>query len=217
MDSVVAISRALKLDRPVYMGCSVGGYLAPDLALYRPDDFRAVIGVNSAIAGSRSEEAGQPYVSPFSHPRCNTAYIGSSMYGITSPEARETYRRETGWVYSQGGPGIFGGDLHYFSVDHNLIGKAHRIDTSEDRRALPQRGVRLHGQRARRVACRADHGFNVRRCRGRVALLHERRLSPVSEDPDTGARRDPRQATPARDGSLASSTRPDRTGSSKMT
>ena len=90
-----------------------------------------MIGVNSAIAGSRSEEAGQPYVSPFSHPRCNTAYIGSSMYGITSPEARETYRRETGWVYSQGGPGIFGGDLHYFSVDHNLIGKAHRIDTSK--------------------------------------------------------------------------------------
>ena len=131
MDSVVAISRALKLDRPVYMGCSVGGYLAPDLALYRPDDFRAVIGVNSAIAGGRHEEAGQPYVSRYSHPQSSTAYIGSRMYMITSPEAREAFRRETAWVYSQGGPGIFGGDLYYFSIEHNLIGKAHQIDTSK--------------------------------------------------------------------------------------
>ena len=131
MDSIVAISHALKLDRPVYMGCSVGGYLAPDLALYRPDEFRAVIGINSAIAGSRSDQVGQPYASPFSHPSNNTAYIGSRMYMITSPEAREAYRRETGWVYSQGAPGIFGGDLYYFSVEHNLIGKAHEIDTSK--------------------------------------------------------------------------------------
>ena len=131
MDSVVAISRALKLNRPVYMGCSVGGYLAPDLALHRPDAFRAVIGINSAIAGSRSDEAGQPYVSRCSDPRNSTAYIGSRMYMITSPEACEAYRRETGWIYSQGGPGIFGGDLYYFSVDHNLMGKAHEIDTSK--------------------------------------------------------------------------------------
>ncbi len=130
MDSVVAISNALNLDRPVYMGCSVGGYLAPDLAYYHPDKFRAVIGVNSAIAGRLVEEKGQPYVSPFSHPQNSTAYIGSRMYMITSPEAREAFRRETDWIYSQGGPGIFGGDLYYFSVDHDLRGKAHAIDTS---------------------------------------------------------------------------------------
>ena len=131
MDSIVAISHALKLDRPVYMGCSVGGYLAPDLALYHPDEFRAVIGVNSAIAGGRHDEVGKPYISPYNHPNNSSAYIGASMYQGTSPEAREAYRRETGWVYSQGGPGIFAGDLYYFSVEHNLIGKAHKIDTSK--------------------------------------------------------------------------------------
>lgn len=131
MDSIVAISDALNLDRPIYMGCSVGGYLAPDLAYYHPDKFRAVIGINSAIAGSRSDEIDQPYRSRFSHPRNNSRYIGSRMYMITSPDARETYRRETAWIYSQGGPGVFGGDLYYFSVEHNLIGKAHKIDTSK--------------------------------------------------------------------------------------
>ena len=131
MDSIVAISDALKLERPVYMGCSVGGYLAPDLAFYHPDKFRAVIGINSAIAGSRSDEVDKPYASPYSHPRNNTRYIGSRMYMITSPDALESYRRETSWIYSQGGPGIFGGDLYYFSVEHNLTGKAHKIDTSK--------------------------------------------------------------------------------------
>ena len=130
MDSIVAISNALKLERPVYMGCSVGGYLAPDLAYYHPDKFRAVIGINSSIAGRLVENKGKPYASPFSHPQNSTAYIGSRMYMITSPEAREAFRRETGWIYSQGGPGIFGGDLYYFSVEHDLRGKAHAIDTS---------------------------------------------------------------------------------------
>ena len=48
---------------------------------------------------------------------------------ITSPEAPEVFRRETAWVYSQGGPGVFGGDLYYYSVDHNLVGRAHEVDT----------------------------------------------------------------------------------------
>ena len=41
--------RALGLERPVYIGCSMGGHLAPDLALERPDAYRAVIGVEGNI------------------------------------------------------------------------------------------------------------------------------------------------------------------------
>ena len=144
MDSIVAIADALELDRPVYMGCSIGGYLAPDLALYRPKHFRAVIGVNASIAGS-----GAPSQNPsakaamnrpisdrtaadaFFHPRINGETIGAAMYEITSPEAPDAYRRETAWVYSQGGPGIFAGDLYYYIYDHDLVGKAGQIDTSK--------------------------------------------------------------------------------------
>src|SRR5947199_1541305 len=46
--------------------------------------------------------------------------------------AREAYRRETGWVSSQGGPGVFAGDLYYYSYDHDLAGgNAGKIDTSK--------------------------------------------------------------------------------------
>ena len=144
MDTIVSFCRALNLDRPVYMGCSIGGYLAPDLALYHLNDFRAVIGVNASIAGalapSRNQQARAMMDRPIGergaadanfHPGVNGAFIGSSMYEITSPVAPEAYRRETAWVYSQGGPGIFAGDLYYYTYDHDLEGLASKIDTSK--------------------------------------------------------------------------------------
>jgi pimeloyl-ACP methyl ester carboxylesterase len=144
MDTIVGISHALELERPVYMGCSIGGYLAPDLALYHPDDFRAVIGVNAALAGgsapSRNPTATANMGRPISdratpdayyHPQVSGTWIGSRMYEITSPVAPEAYRRETGFVYSQGGPGVFAGDLYYYSYDHDLAnGLAGKIETS---------------------------------------------------------------------------------------
>jgi pimeloyl-ACP methyl ester carboxylesterase len=48
-----------------------------------------------------------------------------------SPSSPENLRHETAWVYSQGAPPTFKGDLHYYSVDHDLRGTAHHIDTSK--------------------------------------------------------------------------------------
>lgn len=53
------------------------------------------------------------------------------MYGLMSPTSPERYRRETAWVYSQGAPPTFKGDLYYYSVDHDLSGTAEQIDTSK--------------------------------------------------------------------------------------
>jgi len=53
------------------------------------------------------------------------------MYGITAPQSPEAFRRETAWVYSQGAPGVFKGDLHYYNVDHDLTGLAANIDTTK--------------------------------------------------------------------------------------
>ena len=47
------------------------------------------------------------------------------------PTAPEKYRRETVWVYSQGAPPVFKGDLYYYSVDHDLRETAQQIDTSK--------------------------------------------------------------------------------------
>ena len=47
---VLAVADALELDRPVVMGCSIGGRLVLRLAVDHPDRFRALIGLQAGAA-----------------------------------------------------------------------------------------------------------------------------------------------------------------------
>lgn len=124
MKFVLALSKELELERPVYMGSSIGGHLATDLALNFPDKFRAIVGLEAAIATPGG------YDDQWSHPRVSNEYKASVMYGLMSPTSPEKFRRETAWGYSQGAPPVFKGDLYYYSVDHNLADTAEKIDTT---------------------------------------------------------------------------------------
>jgi pimeloyl-ACP methyl ester carboxylesterase len=124
IDFLVEFSHALKLEKPVFMGCSMGGTMALDLALERPDEFRAVIGIEAAeyIPGFD--------LIWFDHPRISGEFKGANIYQATAPYSAEKYRREVVWGYNKSAPPVFKGDLHYYSVEHNLTGKLDKIDTS---------------------------------------------------------------------------------------
>jgi pimeloyl-ACP methyl ester carboxylesterase len=121
----VTLSQALELERPAYMGSSIGGHLALDMALHHPDEFRAVIGLEAAAATPGG------YLEIWNHPRVSSAFKASVMYGLMSPTAPEASRRETAWGYSQGAPPVFKGDLYYHDVDHAMGETARQIDTSK--------------------------------------------------------------------------------------
>jgi pimeloyl-ACP methyl ester carboxylesterase len=127
MKFMVALSRELELDRPVYMGCSMGGHLAGDLALHHPEDFRAVIGVEAALSSKGTDTL----LTWFHHPRLSNDSKPSLMYTLMAPQSPEARKRETIWVYSQGAPPVFRGDLHYYSQEHDLTETADRIDTKK--------------------------------------------------------------------------------------
>jgi pimeloyl-ACP methyl ester carboxylesterase len=127
--TVVAIADALELVRPVFMGCSIGGHLAPDLALHHPDRFRAVIAVNGGLATPGRGSA--DYENSWFHPRVASDWKAALMYSQTAPTSPEPYRRETAWIYAQGGPPALKGDVHYYSRGHDLTAEqARTIDTS---------------------------------------------------------------------------------------
>ena len=131
-----AFIEALNLDRPAYMGCSMGGHLAPDLAYYRPEKFRAAVGIGAGLSTSQEAVSSEMIDSlGFAHdnPQVSILYEGAANESIVAPYPYTTpnSRREVGWVYSAGGPGVFGGDLYYYYFDHNLTGKAQDIDTSK--------------------------------------------------------------------------------------
>ena len=67
MNFIVAFCDALELKRPIFMGSSFGGNVALQLALHRPDRFRAVIPVEAA------EHAPGFYLDWWRHPHANAA------------------------------------------------------------------------------------------------------------------------------------------------
>ena len=92
----IELSRILGLERPVFIGSSVGGMLALDLARHHPDEFRAVI---SLEGGLRVDiEPDLVAASTAGPPDLHAA----SMMAIMSPTASESARQETRLHYAQG-------------------------------------------------------------------------------------------------------------------
>jgi pimeloyl-ACP methyl ester carboxylesterase len=123
---VMAVARALRLDRPIVMGCSIGGRIVLDLAAEHPDALRGVIGLQgSAFTGSYYD------LSVLHHARIHGGEVcGAMVSGLVGPSAPEAGKWETLWHYMQGGPGVFRGDLHFYAEEGDLRGKLARIDTA---------------------------------------------------------------------------------------
>ncbi len=123
----IELSKALELDKPVFMGCSVGGVLALDLARYHPEEFRAVISLEGALSIDQDIEE----LATLWHPQVSNEFKARAMNGLMSPTSPEAYRKETSMLYSAGWPALFLGDLNYYITEFNLKKEAKNIDTSK--------------------------------------------------------------------------------------
>ena len=100
VDTVMAVSRALGLDRPVVMGCSIGGRAVLHLALRHGDYFRAAIGLQSAThaeagADTRLRDLGVMH-RPDVHGQEAAAGSVACLIAPTSPQSEKW---ETLWHY----------------------------------------------------------------------------------------------------------------------
>jgi pimeloyl-ACP methyl ester carboxylesterase len=120
----VRLAEALQLERPVFMGCSVGGLLALDLARRHPDVFAAVI----SLEGALKIEMPWSSLEMLWHPQVSNEYKARLMNGLMSPTSPEAFRKETAYVYAAGWPPAFRGDLWYYVVDYDLRGEAAHTD-----------------------------------------------------------------------------------------
>jgi pimeloyl-ACP methyl ester carboxylesterase len=123
----VSLAAALRLQRPGFMGCSVGGLLALDLALRHADVFRAVI----SLEGALNIDVDIAALDALWHPQVSNEYKARAMNALMSPTSPEALRKETSQVYAAGWPPAFLGDLYYYLVDYDLRESASRIDTGK--------------------------------------------------------------------------------------
>ena len=122
---IMGFARALGLDRPVVMGCSIGGRIVLDLALKHAEDLRALIGLQTGAYVERYYDAAW-----LDHPEVHGGRAcGAVAYGLMSPLSPEAERWETVWHYMQGGPGVFTGDLYFYQVEGDIRGRIGEIDT----------------------------------------------------------------------------------------
>jgi pimeloyl-ACP methyl ester carboxylesterase len=124
-DMIMTVARSLELDRPVVMGCSIGGRVVLNLALKHARELRALIGLQSAAYVERYYDAAW-----MDHPEVHGGRAcGALAYGLMSPLSPDTDKWETVWHYMQGGPGVFTGDLFFYQVEGDIRGRIGAIDT----------------------------------------------------------------------------------------
>lgn len=123
---VLGVSDALDLDRPVVMGCSIGGRLVLHLALDHPTRVGGVIGLE---AGAHVD----PYydLDWLHRPDVHGGEVCAAVVsGLVGPAAPPADRWETLWHYMQSGPGVFKGDLWFYKVDGDIRHRLPEIDTN---------------------------------------------------------------------------------------
>jgi len=125
VDTIIGFMQAMDIERPLAMGCSIGGRVVLHLALQHPEKFRGLIGLQSGA-----------HVNPYYNlewlhrPDVHGGEVCAGIVsGLIGPHAAEAERWETLWHYMQGGPGVFKGDLHFYKAQGDMRALAHQIDT----------------------------------------------------------------------------------------
>jgi pimeloyl-ACP methyl ester carboxylesterase len=126
-----AVWLALGLERPVIIGCSMGGAILLRVAAEYQDELTGIVALEStAYAPGRYNEL-------LHHPAIHGGELCASYtYGLNSPLSPEAARRENWWYYSQSGPGVYQGDVYFYSLDWDAREDLKRIDTNRCKVAL---------------------------------------------------------------------------------
>jgi pimeloyl-ACP methyl ester carboxylesterase len=127
IEAILAVTQALRLEKPVVMGCSIGGRIVLHLALHHPKRFRALIGLESAASSDPHFDTAWT-----NRPDVHGGEICAAMVsGAVGPDCPSKDRWETLWHYMQSGPGVFRGDLHFYRTDGDMRADVGKIDTTK--------------------------------------------------------------------------------------
>jgi pimeloyl-ACP methyl ester carboxylesterase len=171
---IMTIARELGLERPVVMGCSIGGRIVLHLALKHARELRALIGLQAAAYVERYYDA-----SWMDHAEVHGGRAaGGVAYGLMSPLSSEEHRWETVWHYMQGGPGVFSGDLYFYQVEGDIRGRLDAIDT----RLCPL--YMLTGEYDYSASPRDTEAAAARIRGAQVTIMKGLGHFPMSENPD---------------------------------
>ncbi|TNF23349.1 MAG: alpha/beta hydrolase [Rhodobacteraceae bacterium] len=126
IETVLAVTEALGLEAPVLAGCSMGGRIALQLAALHAERFAGFIAIEAS-----DFQAAWYDIDWFDRPDAHGGEMGAALVSANiSPHAPEAERWNTLWMFMASGPGVFRGDLSFYTRDDSLVGRLDRIDTA---------------------------------------------------------------------------------------
>lgn len=112
-----AVARNLGLDRPVLLGCSMGGAIALYMAAVHGEEFRASLSLEGGLGNPNRFVPWTNHLE-VDHSHFLTSWVG----GLMAPSSPSASRAQTLWGYAQSGPGVYQGDTYFYSEDFPAIG-----------------------------------------------------------------------------------------------
>ena len=122
---ICKVVEALGLNKPVVVGSSMSGEICLELAYRFPDLFKGVVACEACdyIEGRHVGWTKDPNIN-------ESIFVPEWIHGLMSPFTADKYKQEIMWEYSQGGHGVFYGDIAFYSGDWDAREYIHKIDTS---------------------------------------------------------------------------------------
>ena len=124
--SVMAFLDALRLERPVVMGCSMGGRVVVQIAREHTERVRAVIGLEGSDHPAPWYDGS--WLDRIEFLRGD--FCAALVSGLIAPRSPAEFRWETLWHYYQSGSGVFRGDMHFYRTDSEYRSASSEIDTA---------------------------------------------------------------------------------------
>ena len=124
VETIMGFIAAAGLHNPIVLGASMSGEICLELAYRHPDAFRAIIACEACdhIQGRQTEFAWHPQVN-------QGLFVPEWIHGLMAPQSPAECAAEILWHYAQGGPGVFWGDIAFYSGEWDARDRVGGIDT----------------------------------------------------------------------------------------
>ncbi len=124
--AIEAVIAALGLQRSVLLGSSMAGQICLEMALRWGERLGGVIACEASerIIGREVPWTRNPQVN-------ESAFVPEWVHGLMAPQSPLERQREIWWEYSQGGYGVFWGDIRFYGREWDMRERIARIDTKK--------------------------------------------------------------------------------------
>ena len=109
MGIIREFSKAMELDKPVLVGCSVGGAITLVISALHGEEFRAICSLEGTLGGNAHAPSRRGIWTRHMEVD-HSLFLSTWVAGLMAPGSPQDLQDDILWEYGQSGPGVYNGD-----------------------------------------------------------------------------------------------------------